>query len=112
MTEPMHSSLQVVADGERELRLQAAAPLLARLLLRLEQESYASARPCPFCDADEDWTEGLPHAVECELDRALFESGARQLQVPRADGAEDVASRGHSFASLGSSSSRSTPSAS
>src|ERR1043165_5043932 len=72
---PSNDNLSDLTD-----RLLAAAPTFARLLVRLEEDSYAGARPRPFCGAiDADATEGLPHTVECELDRVLFESGARAL---------------------------------
>jgi hypothetical protein len=69
-----------------------AIDLLARMveLIRwLEDELFADARPCPFCDVElASWRSSadhapeeaeieertsLPHAPECELARALFE---------------------------------------
>lgn len=50
---------------------------LARLLVRLEEDAFADAKPCPFCHAGEDELERLPHTVDCELDRALSDAGLR-----------------------------------
>ena len=64
-------------DPCRRDRLLAAAPRLARLLLQLEEEAYADARPCPFCYATEAASGCLPHAIDCELDEVLFDAGLR-----------------------------------
>jgi hypothetical protein len=65
------------SDSSRRQRMLAAAPRMAHLLLRLEEEAYADARPCPFCNATDAANGSLPHAVDCELDEVLFEAGLR-----------------------------------
>lgn len=66
-------------------RVSSVAPAMARLLLRLEADALADARPCPVCgviEPDPDDDGQLPHAVECELDRTLFDAGLRSSWKP------------------------------
>lgn len=64
--------------------LAAAAPRMARLLMLLESESYADARPCPFCAAEEGRPRNrLAHAPHCELDGTLREAGLRSRRSSR-----------------------------
>lgn len=53
---------------------------MAKLLLALEADAFADARPCPFCHAPESSTgaSALPHAAGCELDGILEAVGARR----------------------------------
>lgn len=71
-----------MSDGFRPTQrhgLVAAAPRLASLLLKLEADAYADARPCPFCHAplSDAGSEGLAHAADCELDEVLRAAGLR-----------------------------------
>ena len=87
----MNTTKRMAHDDVWLHRLVAAAPKMARLLLLLEAESYADARPCPFCDASEEGDgSSLPHAANCELDRTMSEAGLRSVP-PLA--IEDVPSR-------------------
>jgi hypothetical protein len=63
-------------------KLAAAAPRMARLLLRLEEDAYADARECPFCIAPEGARRdtGLSHSDECELEKTLRAAGLRRAE--------------------------------
>ncbi len=60
-------------------QLDAVAARMARLLLELEDDTYADARDCPFCVAPETPHDlgRLAHARDCELDATLREAGLR-----------------------------------
>lgn len=57
---------------------------MARLLLMIEAESFATGQPCPFCDAGDGSTRAsaLAHARDCELDAVLRECGVRSVLGP------------------------------
>ncbi len=72
---------RVARTRRKDTKLAAAAPTLARLLLTLEDEWYADARSCPFCEAPEDDDEdslALRHGPDCELDLVLRTTGIRE----------------------------------
>lgn len=73
----MSSGTVQARHDEQRRRLLATAPRLARLLLRVEEDAYCDARPCPFCHASTESDERLPHAADCELDIALVDAGLR-----------------------------------
>jgi len=63
--------------------LENLALRMTRLLLLLEEESFADARECPFCEAPAEFDEpdSLPHAAGCELHAVLREARLRGLVV-------------------------------
>ena len=63
---------------------QPSAAMLAarmtRVLLTIEDDTLANARPCPICHAspDQNETQGaLAHGAACELDAVLAAAGSR-----------------------------------
>jgi hypothetical protein len=72
-------------DDPAAARVASVARELARLLLRLEADCYADARPCPFCNTSGDGNrhdEALAHARDCDLDRVLTAAGLRDTSSP------------------------------
>lgn len=56
-----------------------AGARMARLLLMIEAESFATGQPCPFCETVNPPSRpgALAHARDCELDAVLRECGTR-----------------------------------